>query len=84
MKANGVEVTAAKTAIRQRHGCDSYYVGSHGTLDPHEGPVVHEFVLDDAASTAYVWFRKAEVCVVLKGPDAASPSAATVSRTARG
>jgi hypothetical protein len=84
MKANGVELAAAKTAIRRRHGCDSYYVGSHGNLDPREGPVVHEFVLDDPASTAYVWFLKAEVSVVLKGPNAASPSAATMSHGVRG
>jgi len=45
--------------------------------------VVHEFVLDDAASTAYVWFRETEPCIVLKSPDVSSPLAAVMSRAAR-
>jgi hypothetical protein len=67
MKCTNAEVAAAKTAIRRRHGCDSYYVGSHENLHPAEAPIVHEFVLDDATSTAYVWFVRAEARIVLKG-----------------
>ena len=66
MKCTNAEVAAAKTAIRRRHGCDSYYVGSHENPHPAEAAVVHEFVLDDAASTAYVWFVRAEARIVLK------------------
>jgi hypothetical protein len=35
-------------------------------LHPPEAEVVHEFVLDDAASTAYVWFVQAEARIMLK------------------
>jgi hypothetical protein len=83
MHLEGAEVAAAKTAIRRRHGCDSYYIGSYRNQNRCEIPVVHELVLDDSASTAYVWFLKAELCIVLKGPDTASPSAAVMSRAAR-
>jgi hypothetical protein len=72
MKCTNAEVAAAKTAIRKQHGCDSYYVGSHENAHPAEAAIVHEFVLDDAASTAYVWFVRAEAQIVLKG--AAAPS----------
>ena len=57
MKCTQAELVAAKTAIRRRHGCDSYYVGSYEGTNAAEAPVVHEFILDDAASTAYVWCR---------------------------
>jgi hypothetical protein len=67
MKWTNAEVAAAKTAIRRRHGCDCYYVGSHEHPHHAETAIVHEFVLDDAASTAYVWFVRAEAQIVLKG-----------------
>jgi hypothetical protein len=72
MKCTQAELVAAKTAIRRRHGCDSYYVGSHESVNLAEASVVHEFILDDAASTAYVWFVSTEPRIVLK--DAATPS----------
>ena len=67
MKCTQAELAAAKTAIRRRHGCDSYYVGSHEGAIAVEASVVHEFILDDAASTAYVWFVSTEARIVLKG-----------------
>lgn len=66
MDSDGAELAAAKTAIRRQHGCDSYYVGSHTRPEVSDASVVHEFVLDDTASTAYVWFVKAEPRIVLK------------------
>ena len=66
MTCTNAEVAAAKTAIRKRHGCDSYYVGSHESPHPPEASIVHEFVLDDATSTAYVWFVQAEARIMLK------------------
>ena len=33
MKCTQAELVAAKTAIRRRHGCDSYYVGSHESVN---------------------------------------------------
>jgi hypothetical protein len=79
MTLQGAEVVAAKQAIRRRHGCDSYYVGSYDREKPTGAPVVHEFVLDDPDSTAYVWFVETEVRIVLKGPDVPSPWAAAIS-----
>ena len=79
MKCTQVELLAAKTAIRRRHGCDSYYVGSREDLA--EASVVHEFILDDAASTAYVWFVSAEARVALKDAATPAPPAAARQRT---
>lgn len=76
MKLQSAEVAAAKIAIRRRHGCDSYYVGSHEQRAPSGVPVVHEFALDDPDSTAYVWFVEAEPRIVLKSDDVPSPFAA--------
>jgi hypothetical protein len=81
MKCTEAEVAAAKTAIRRRHGCDSYYVGSHESRNLAEASVVHEFILDDAASTAYVWFVSTEARIILKDSTAPSPRAAAVQRT---
>jgi len=81
MKCTQAELVAAKTAIRRRHGCDSYYVGSHEGENLAEASVVHEFILDDAASTAYVWFVSTEARIVLKDAGTPLPRATALQRT---
>ena len=81
MKCTQAELVAAKTAIRRRHGCDSYYVGSHEGGNVADASVVHEFILDDAASTAYVWFVSTEARIVLKDPSVPSLRITALQRT---